>query len=124
VTVLQGAARAAAKRKAAIQGIKLAAISYDSHAILNDLAERHKIDFPLLAYPKSKIIASYGVLNAEATGMMKGMALPGYYYIDQNGIICEQYFEAKYTDRFTASNVLGKLFPEPSSFSQCISGNH
>ena len=124
MTVLQGAARAAAKRKAAIQGIKLAAISYYSHAILNDLAERHKIDFPLLAYPKSKIIASYGVLNAEATGMMKGMALPGYYYVDHNGIIREQYFEAKYTDRFTASNVLAKLFPEPSSFSQCISGDH
>jgi len=124
VTVLQGAARAAAKRKAAIQGIKLAAISYYSHAILNDLAERHKIDFPLLAYPKSKIIASYGVLNAEATGMMKGMALPGYYYVDHNGIIRDRYFEAKYTDRFTASYVLAKLFPEPSSFSQCISGDH
>ena len=56
--------------------------------------------------------------------MMKGMALPGYYYVDHNGIIRDRYFEAKYTDRFTASYVLAKLFPEPSSFSQCISGDH
>lgn len=90
----------------------MAAVSYDSLAILKDFAERHKIEFPLLADPESKIIARYGVLNAEATGMQKGMALPGYYYIDPNGIIREQYFEAKYTDRFTANNVVAKLFPE------------
>ena len=90
----------------------MAAISYDSPAILKDFADRHKIEYPLLSDPQSKIIASYGVLNPEATGMMKGMAFPGYYCIDPNGIIREQYFEAKYTDRFTANNVLAKLFPE------------
>lgn len=90
----------------------MAAISYDSPAILNEFAERHKIEYPLLADPDSRIIASYGVLNPEATGMMKGMALPGYYYVDSSGIIREQYFEAKYTDRFTANNVLAMLFPE------------
>ena len=101
-----------ARQQFETQGIKLAAISYDSPAILKDFADRHKIEYPLLADPQSKIIASYGVLNPEATGMMKGMALPGYYYIDPNEIIREQYFEAKYTDRFTANNVLAKLFPE------------
>ncbi len=101
-----------AKQRFEAQGIRLAAISYDSPAILKDFAERHKIEFPLLADPQSKIIASYGVHNPEATGMQKGMALPGYFYINANGIIREQYFEAKYTDRFTANNVLAKLFPE------------
>ncbi len=90
----------------------MAAISYDSPAILKDFADRHKIDYPLLADPESKIIASYGVLNPEANGMMKGMSLPGYFYIDANGIIREKYFEAKYTDRFTANSVVAKLFPE------------
>jgi len=90
----------------------LAAISYDSTAILKDFADRHKIDYPLLADPESRIITSYGVLNPEATGMRKGMALPGYYYADREGIIREQYFETNYTDRFTANNVLAKLFPE------------
>ncbi len=101
-----------AKQRFDAQGIKLAAISYDNTAILKDFAERHKIEYPLLADPQSKIITSYGALNSEATGMMKGMALPGYYYIDPNGIIREQYFEVKYTDRFTANNVLAKVFPE------------
>jgi AhpC/TSA family/Disulphide bond corrector protein DsbC len=101
-----------AKQRFEKQGIKLAAISYDSPAILQDFAERHHIDFSLLADPESKIISSFNVLNAEATGMTKGMAYPGFFYIDSGGVIREKYFEAKYTDRFTPNNVIGKLFPE------------
>ena len=92
---------------------------------MKDFAERHKIDYPLLADPESKIIASYGVLNQEATGMTKGMALPGYFYADPSGIIREKYFEAKYTDRFTANNVMAKLFPElAEEVSQNIEAPH
>ena len=58
-----------AKQRFEERGLKLAAISYDSQAILNDFAARHNIDFPLLADPDSKIIRSFGVLNAEAKGM-------------------------------------------------------
>lgn len=94
------------------QGIKLAAISYDSPAILIDFAKRHHIEFPLLADPDSKVIRSFNVLNAEANGMTKGMAHPGFFYIDDSGVIREKYFEAKYTNRYTANNVIGKLFPE------------
>jgi hypothetical protein len=102
----------AAKKRFEAQGLKLAAISYDSPAILKDFAERHGIDFPLLADPKSEVIRSFKVLNTEANGMTKGMAYPGFFYIDGSGVIREKYFEAKYTDRFTANNVIGKLFPE------------
>src|SRR5262245_64760 len=77
-----------------------------------DFAKRHNIEFPLLADPDSKIIRSFNVLNVEAKGMTKGMAHPGFFYIDESGVIREQYFEAKYTNRFTANNVIGKLFPE------------
>jgi AhpC/TSA family len=101
-----------AKEQFEKQGMTVAAISYDTQAILKDFAERHKIDFPLLADPESKIIASYGVLNTEASGMQKGMALPGYFYIGPNEVIREKYFESKYVNRFTANNVLLKLFPE------------
>jgi len=93
-------------------GIKVAAISYDSSAILMDFADRHHIQFPLLADADSKVIRSFNVLNAEAKGMTKGMAHPGFFYIGENGVIREKYFEAKYIDRFTANNVIGKLFPE------------
>jgi len=101
-----------AKARFEAQGIKLAAISYDSPAILKDFAERHKIEFPLLADPDSTLIHSFNVLNAKAKGMNKGMAHPGFFYIDASGVVREMYFEAKETDRFTANNVIGKLFPE------------
>ncbi len=101
-----------AKQRFEANGFKLAAISYDSPEILKDFADRLKIDFPLLSDPKSEIINRFGVLNAEATGMTKGMALPGYFYVDASGVIREKYFEAKYSDRFTANNVMIKLFPE------------
>jgi hypothetical protein len=101
-----------AKERFEKQGIKLAAISYDSPAILKDFASRHKIDYPLLADPDSKVIRSFNVLNAEAKGMTAGMALPGFFFIDSNGVIREKYFTPKYTDRLTANNLIAKLFPE------------
>jgi len=39
------------------------------------------------------------------------MARPGYFFIDARGIIREKFFEAKYRERLSGSNVLGKLFP-------------
>ncbi len=101
-----------AKQRFEKQGIKLAAISYDSPAILKDFADRHKIEFPLLADPDSKVIRTFNVLNAEATGMTKGMAHPGFFYIDNNGVIREKFFDLNYVNRFTANNVIAKLFPE------------
>ena len=93
------------------QGVKLAAISYDSEEILKYFAERHKLDYPLLADPESKIIQAYGVLNAEATGMQKGFARPGYFFIDTSGVIRENFFEAKYRERLTGNSIISKLFP-------------
>jgi AhpC/TSA family/Disulphide bond corrector protein DsbC len=104
-----------AKQRFEAQGLKLAAISYDSPAILKDFAQRHKIEFPLLPDPNSEIIRSFNVLNTEAKGMAKGMAYPGFFYVDSSGVIREKYFTQKYTDRLTANNVISKLFPELSA---------
>jgi hypothetical protein len=104
-----------AKQRFEAQGLKLAAISYDSPAILKNFAERHKIEFPLLADPNSEVIRTFNVLNTEAKGMTKGMAYPGFFYIDPSGVIREKYFTPKYTDRLTANNVISKLFPELSA---------
>src|SRR5271169_4381794 len=94
------------------QGVKLAAISYDSEAILKFFADRHKIEYPMLADPDSKVIQAYGVLNQEATGMQKGFARPGYFFIDTKGIIREKFFEPKYRERLTGNSIIAKLFPE------------
>jgi AhpC/TSA family/Disulphide bond corrector protein DsbC len=101
-----------AKARFERQGIKLAAISYDSEPILKYFADRQHIDFPLLADPNSKAIRDYHVLNTEAVGQFQGMARPGYFLIDQKGIIREKFFEAKYRERLSGNNVIAKLFPE------------
>jgi hypothetical protein len=92
--------------------VKLAAISYDSEEILKFFSDRHKVDYPLLGDPDSKTIAAFGVLNPEATGMQKGFARPGYFFIDTKGIIREKFFEAKYRERLTGNSIIAKLFPE------------
>ena len=102
----------AAKERFEKQGIKLAGISYDSVDILRFFSGRRKIDFPLLSDPDSKIIRMYRVLNAEAIGPNAGMARPGYFFIDPEGVIREKFFEAKYRERVTGNTVLSKLFPE------------
>ena len=80
-----------AKERFEKQGLKFAAISYDSPAILKDFADRHKIEFPLLADANSKIIRRFNLLNEEAKGMEKGMAHAGFFYIDESGAIREKY---------------------------------
>ena len=102
----------AAKERFEKQGIKLAGISYDRVEILKYFSDRRKIDFPLLSDSDSKIIRMYQVLNSEAIGPNAGMARPGYFFIDPEGMIREKFFEAKYRERQTGNTVLSKLFPE------------
>ena len=52
------------------------------------------------------------MLNEEATGMQKGFARPGYFFIDRNGVIKEKFFEAKYRERLSGNSLIAKLFPE------------
>ena len=90
----------------------MAAISYDTTEIDKYFTDKHKITFPMIADPESKIIADYKVLNTEATGQYKGMSRPGFFFIDTKGIIQEKFFEAKYRERLSGNNVISKLFPE------------
>jgi hypothetical protein len=79
--------------------------------ILKSFADRRKIEFTLLSDPDSKAIRAYEVLNTEGAGQFKGMARPGYFFIDTKGVIREKFFEAKYQQRLSGNNVIGKLFP-------------
>ncbi len=80
--------------------------------ILKFFADRHNITYPLLADPESRVIREYAVFNGEATGMQRGFARPGYFFIDANGIVREKFFEAKYRERLTGNSIIEKLFPE------------
>jgi hypothetical protein len=101
-----------AQQKFKDQGIGLVAVSYDSVDILKDFATRQHITFPLLSDPHSEIIGKYNVLDTEAKGPTQGMAHPGFVYIDSAQHVKEKFFEAGYIDRYTANNVIARLFPE------------
>ena len=101
------------------QGIRLAAISYDSEAILKYFADRQHIDFPLLADPDSRVIRDYDVLNTEAVGQFQGMARPGYFFIDPNG-------EGHYSRKVLRSQVPGEAVwkqPDSETFSRTRPGS-
>src|SRR5215469_3461943 len=102
----------AAKERFEKQGLQVCGISYDNAEILKYFSGRRKIEFPLLSDPDSKIIRQYQVLNTEAVGPNAGMARPGYFYIDSEGVIREKFFEAKYRERLTGNTLLSKLLPE------------
>ncbi len=90
----------------------MAAISYDSSAILRDFAQRHHITFPLLADPESRIIRRFGVLNPHAEGFTKGRAYPGFFVLTPSGVVREKFFESADQLRYTANNLVARLFPE------------
>jgi len=93
------------------RGLCLAAISYDSPAVLKNFADRKNISFPLLSDTDSKIIRAYGILNESAPkGPFYGIPYPGTYILDTHGVVVEKYFEEDYTQRYTASAILAKEF--------------
>jgi peroxiredoxin len=103
----------------AAKGINVAAVSYDSPAILENFAKRRLITYPLLSDTSSSVIDAFGIRNEEATGMQKGIPYPGYYLIDRQGTIEKRFFETAYYNRLTASSLYNSLFgdyalPAPS----------
>jgi DsbC/DsbD-like thiol-disulfide interchange protein len=96
------------------KGLGVAAISYDSPAVLKSFAERRHITFPLLSDPDSKIIRAFGILNEtvqEGTSQY-GIPYPGTYFVDPKGRVTARYFEDDYTQRYTSAEILVRQFGE------------
>ncbi len=94
------------------EGLGLAAISYDSPAVLKNFAERQKIGFPLLSDPDSKTIREYGILNEQAPkgSFAYGVPYPGIYILDAQGKVTAKYFEADYKERDSTGLILLRQF--------------
>ena len=94
------------------QGIGVAAISYDSVAILKNFTDRRGISYPLLADPDSRIIRAFGILNetVDKNAFAYGIPHPGTYIVDRNGVVKSKYFEDDYRERDTASEILVREF--------------
>ncbi len=90
----------------------MAAVSYDSEAVLHTFAERKDIHFPLLSDPDSKIIRELGILNetVEKTNLVFGVPHPGSFVLDSKGVIVAKYFEDDYRQRYTAGDLLMHQF--------------
>ena len=116
-------------------GIGIAAISYDSPAVLADFAQRMGITFPLLSDEDSQVITEFGILNTVAveglganredpavqadvaryvsmfgaSQLIVGTPYPGTFMVDANGRVTSRFFEEFYRERNTTSNVMLKL---------------
>jgi peroxiredoxin len=100
-------------------GFALFAISYDPVAVLAAFAEKRGITFPLLSDEGSATIRALGLLNERLTEQhafygintrdnQQGVAYPGTFVLDRDGIITAKHFEQSYRVRPTAA-VIRKL---------------
>jgi peroxiredoxin len=94
-------------------GVALFAISYDSVDVLAAFAEKRGISFPLLSDEGSRTIRALGLLNEhlpeqhafygiQTRDEQLGVAYPGIFVLDENGLITEKHFEQSYRVRPTA----------------------
>ena len=90
------------------RGLAVAALSYDSVAILEEFARRRRIRFPLLSDPGSSIIRRFGLQNpAFPEGdSAHGVPFPGALVIDPRGLVKQKLFEKTYAERRTAASFL------------------
>ena len=97
------------------RGLGLAAISYDSVAVLRDFAARKKITFPLLSDPDSRVIRAFGILNesVKTDSAQYGIPYPGTYLVDTQGKVVAKYFEQDMRERISASAILAGRLGEP-----------
>jgi hypothetical protein len=108
------------------QGLGLAAVSYDSTAILKTFADREHIGFELLSDPESKVIRSYSILNdtVQKDSPAFGIPHPGTYVLDAKGIVIAKYFEDDFRVRDTAASVLLRQFGLETSPRAAIQAKH
>jgi len=93
-------------------GVRIAAVSYDSQEILKGFAEKHGIGFPMLSDHESAVIRSFGIFNMNiAPGLRAhGVPHPVDYLVAPDGILIRKYFVPNYMHRVTASAVVLREF--------------
>src|SRR6266478_3427553 len=93
-------------------GLGIAAISYDSEAVLRSFAERRGIHYPLLSDSDSKVIRELGLLNETVPKNQPffGVPYPGTFILDAKRVIVAKYFEDDYRQRYTSADILAHQF--------------
>lgn len=90
------------------QGLRLAAISYDSRETLARFAVERRIEYPLLSDTGSSIIRRFGLLNPQNKPgtPAHGVPYPGTFIVNRRGEVVSRFFEEKYQERTTTGSVL------------------
>jgi peroxiredoxin len=93
-------------------GLRIAAVSYDSRETLQHFSEKHQIRIPLLSDQDSAVIRSFGILNTNiAPGLRAhGVPHPVEYLIAPDGVVIRKYFVPNYQHRVAASSVVFREF--------------
>ena len=95
------------------QGLGVAAISYDSPAVLRHFSERMGgFHFPLLSDEGSTVIRAFGIFNHNIPegDEFYGIPFPGTFLVDENGVVRAKYFEPMHRQRYTADSILVREF--------------
>jgi peroxiredoxin len=105
-------------------GLGLAAISYDSRAVLRDFAARKKITFPLLSDHESTVIRGFDVadrryrkgaqLDVDSSGEVPvyGLADPSVFVISRDGVVIWRFVSEHEELRLTAGSILERSIHE------------
>ena len=104
----------------------MAAISFDSVAILKSFADRKHITYLLLSDPDSKIIRTFGILNetVPVNSMAHGIPYPGTYLIDASGKVVAKFFEDDYKERTPTLEILDHVGGARGSTSATVEAKH
>jgi peroxiredoxin len=94
------------------EGLRIAAVSYDSEETLRAFAGKYQIRFPLLSDRDSAVIRSFGIFNTNiAPGLRAhGVPHPVEYLVTPDGVVIRKYFVPNYQHRVTASAVVLREF--------------
>lgn len=89
-------------------GVRIAAVSYDSQEILRGFADKHGVGFPLLSDHDSTVIRRFGIFNTNIAAGLRahGVPHPVEYLVAPDGKLIRKYFVDNYQHRVTASAVV------------------
>ena len=90
-------------------GLGVVAISYDTVEILESFSDRNGgFRYTMLSDPDSQINEAFGIRNPnpEPGSRGDGMAFPGSYIVDVDGVVQEKFFEQDHRIRTTHETVL------------------
>lgn len=92
------------------RGLGVAAISYDSVAVLKFFADRKGVHFPLLSDEDSRVIRAFGLLDEKVpkTSEFYGIPHPVTYVVDPHGVVRSRTFEEDFPRRHTVGNLLDR----------------